>query len=108
MKQIQNLQGQELENFSRELKRIAVFNKNHFFSNEFFYQVRDELKNNLDSAYKQVKQTRGKHYLELLKLLKIKGLAHHVHFRREKTQLLRQLRQSYRLDQSNPRVDPPV
>jgi hypothetical protein len=108
MQQIQRLQGQELENFSRELKSIAVFNKKHFFSNEFFSQVRDELKNNLDLACNQVKQTRGKHYLELLKLLKIQGLVHHVPLRREKIQMLRQLRQSYPRDQSNSAADSSV
>lgn len=107
MKQIQNLQGQELENFSQELKKITVFNKNHFFSNEFFSQVSNELKNNLDFACSQVKQTRGTHYLELLKLLKIRGLVHHVPLRREKIQMLKQLRQSYPRGPSNPAAVPP-
>ena len=105
MKQIQNLQGQELENFSREVKQIADFNKNHFFSKKFFDQVKDELKNNLDLARKQVYKTQGKHYLELLKLLKIRNLVHCVPFRREKTQMLRKLRQSYPIGPSNPPQD---
>ena len=108
MQQIQRLQGQELKNFSQAVKQIADFNKKHFFSNEFFSQVKDELKNNLDSAVNQVKQTRGKHYLELLKLLKIQGLVHHVPLRREKIQMLRQLRQSYPHDQSNSAADSSV
>jgi hypothetical protein len=105
MKQIQNLQGQELVNFSRAVKQIADFNKKHFFGNEFFNQVRDELKNNLDLARGQVYKTQGKHHLELLKLLKIRKLVHHVPFRREKTQMLRQLRRSCQDDQSSPPQD---
>ena len=108
MKQIQNLQGQELENFSQAVKQIADFNKKHFFSNNFSDQVKNELKNNLDMAYTQVRETRGKHYLEHLKLLKIQGLVHHVPLRREKTQMLRKLRQSYLRNQSNPPQDSSV
>ena len=59
-------------------------------------------------AYTQVRETRGKHYLEHLKLLKIQGLVHHVPLRREKTQMLRKLRQSYLRNQSNPPQDSSV
>jgi hypothetical protein len=94
MKQIQNLQGQELENFSQAVKEIADFNKNHFFSDVFFNQVKNELKNNLNSACEQVKKSRGKHYLELLKLTKKHKLLDLLWRRRVKTQFVRQLRQS--------------
>ena len=70
--------------------------------------LKNELKNNLDMAYTQVRETRGKHYLEHLKLLKIQGLVHHVPLRREKTQMLRKLRQSYLRNQSNPPQDSSV
>tara|TARA_R110000868_G_scaffold280525_1_gene540691 strand:+ start:80 stop:1393 length:1314 start_codon:yes stop_codon:yes gene_type:complete len=105
MKQIQSLQGQELEDFSREVKRIADFNKKHFFSDEFFNQVTAELKNNLDQAYGLAKQTRGKYYLRLLKTLKRHGVIMHLPGRKEKTQFVRQLRQSYPIDPSNPPQD---
>jgi hypothetical protein len=108
MKKIQNLQGHELLTFSQNVKKIAEFNKKHFFSDEFFHTVRSELKNNLMQAYKLVKNTRGKHYLKILELAKKYNLTHQVQNRRAKTLLLRQLRQSYRLDQSNPAADSPV
>jgi hypothetical protein len=102
MKQVQDLQGQELEDFSQEVKRIADFNKKHFFSNEFFNQIRDELKNNLDLACDQVKHTRGKYYLEFLKLLKSNNGIQHFLGRQEKTQFVRQLRRSCPIGPSNP------
>lgn len=105
MKQIQDLQGQELEDFSREVKRIADFNKKHFFSTAFFDQIKDELKNNLDLACDQVKQTRGKHYLGFLKLLKRNNAIQYLLGRQEKTQLVRRLRQSYPVVLSNPPQD---
>jgi hypothetical protein len=104
MKQIQSLQEQELEDFSQEVKRIADFNKKHFFSNEFFNQVTDELKNNLDRAYGLAKQTRGKYYLKLLKTLKQHNVIMHLPDRKEKTQFVRQLRQSYPIGPSSPGV----
>jgi hypothetical protein len=95
MKQIQNLQGQKLENFLQGIKNIADFNKKHFFSDEFFDLVKDELKNNLNLAREQVKKSRGKHYLELLKLVKKNKLLDLLWRRQEKTCFVRKLRQSY-------------
>jgi hypothetical protein len=105
MKKIQMLQGQELEDFSQAVKSIAEFNKKYFFSNDFFNVLKIELKNNLDQACELVKRTRGKHYMELLKLLKNQNLVHQMPHRQELTVLLRQLRQSYPYDQSNPDQD---
>ena len=105
MKQIQDLQGQKLVEFSQAVKQIAPFNKKHFFSDKFFNTVRSELKNNLHQAYSKVKHTRGKHYLERLKLLKKLNLEHQIFLRQEKTLFLRQLRQSYQRDRSNPAAD---
>jgi hypothetical protein len=107
MKKIQNLQGQEREHFSQEIKRIAEFNKEHFFSNKFFNQVKNELKDNLNPAMQQVTKTRGKYYLKLLALLKKSNLID-LSPRQEKIQLLRQLRQSCQGDQSSLQEDPPV
>jgi hypothetical protein len=108
MVKIQNLQGSELEEFSQGIKDIANFNKKHFFSNEFFNTVKNELQHNLQVAYEQVKKTKGKHYLEILKTVKKHGLVHLFQLRRERTQLIRQLRQSCQDDLSNPQEDPAV
>ena len=106
MKKIQMLQGQELEDFSQAVKSIAEFNKKHFFSDDFFNVLQIELKNNLDQACELVKRTRGKHHMEILKLLKSQNLIHQMPRRRELTVLLRQLRQSCSRDQSNPQEGP--
>jgi len=108
MKQIQQLQGQELEKFSQNVKDIADFNKKHFFSNEFFDMVRYELQDNLNQACQVIKKTRGKYYLQILKLLKIQKINFPPMWRKTHTLLVRQLRQSCQGDQSNPRVDPPA
>ena len=108
MHQIQKLQGLELEEFRKGIAQIAEFNKKHFFSDEFFDQVKNELKNNLDRAYKQVANTRGRHYLELMKVLKQQDAADHLPWRREKTQFIRQLRQYGQVDRSSPQEDPLV
>jgi hypothetical protein len=108
MKKIQNLQGQELENFRGGIKQIAEFNKMHFFSDKFFNIVTSELKNNINSAYNQITKTQGKHYLEFLKLIKKQKIEYPRHIRQVETKFLRQLRQSCQSDQSNPPADPPV
>lgn len=108
MKQLQELLGSEREKVFRELAKIAEFNKNHFFSKEFFDQVTDELKTNLSAACRQVKQTQGKHYLGYLKLLKQHQVIQHFPDRQDKTQLVRQLRQSCRDVQSRTQEDPLV
>jgi hypothetical protein len=97
MKHIQNLQGQELENFLHGIKQITEFNKKHFFSDEFFNLVKGELKSNLNLACEQVKKSRGKHYLELLKLVKKHKLLDLLRLwhRQEQTRFVRQLRQSF-------------
>jgi hypothetical protein len=108
MKQIQKLQGTELENFSRAVKEIADYNKEHFFSERFFVILEEELKNNLIEPFKLVKQTQGKYYMGALKIRKSQGLHRLQPMRKEKIQFLRQLRQSSQVDQSNPRIDPSV
>ena len=104
MKLIQNLNESE----KKELKSIANYNREHFFSDKFFNMVENELKINLNSAYALVKKTRGKHYLEILRLTKNQKIEYPVYSRRPRTKIIRQLRQSSRVDQSNPRVDPSV
>jgi len=108
MKQIQNLQGQALEDFSQAIKNITDYNKKHFFSNEFFNLIKNELENNLHSAYHQVKKSQGHHYLEVVKLVKQNKILDLLRYRQEKTQFVRQLRQSCQDNQSSPRKDSPV
>jgi len=108
MVQIQNLQGQELRNFSKKIKQIAEYNKAHFFSDSFFKQVTDELENNLGQAIQLVKESRGEYWLKLLSYLKKHHPMNQMLMRREQTQFVRQLRQSYQRDQSNPAADPSV
>jgi hypothetical protein len=108
MKQIQNLQGQELEDFLQAIKTIAEFNKNHFFSNDFFDCVKSELQNNLTHAYQTVQHTQGTHYQSLLRLSKNQKIKYPEKLRRVRTPFLRQLRQSYPYDQSSLPEDPVV
>ena len=108
MKNIQQLPGQEQQDFSQAVKAIADYNKKHFFSDQFFNILKSELKNNLDQAWALVKQSQGKHYLELMRLIRHHNLMHQVPFRREKTQFIRQLRQSGRDTQSSPGATPSV
>jgi hypothetical protein len=106
MKQIQSLQGQDREDFLQKIKSVAEFNKKHFFSNEFFDQVANELQDNLQSAMQQVVNTQGKHYLKWLKIIKQNKMSSLLIKRKLTTPHLRQLRQSYRSVQSNHREDP--
>jgi hypothetical protein len=109
MKQIENLQGQDREDFFQEIKSIAEFNKKHFFSDEFFNQIKDELKNNLNSAMQQVTKSQGKIYLSWLKLLKKNNMLDMGRAVRNVATLhLKQLRQSYPHVRSNPQTDPPA
>jgi hypothetical protein len=108
IKQIQQLQGQEQQDFLQAVKQIAEFNKKHFFSNEFFDQVQNELKINLAHACDQAMQTCGRHYLELMKLVKKHKLVWPKEERTQWVRFLRQLRQSYPRDQSNHQEDLPV
>jgi hypothetical protein len=105
MKTIHNLQGKDRENFFNKIKSIAQFNKMHFFSSEFSHKIKSELKDNLESAMKQVARSRGKYYLEHLTMLKKNKLLDSARlFRRLSTQCVRQLRQSCQDDQSS--LDP--
>jgi hypothetical protein len=101
MKQIQQLQGQEQQDFLQSVRQIAEFNKKHFFSDEFFYQVQNELKINLNQACDQAMQTRGQHYSELMKLFKKHKLQWPNQERAQYTRFIRQLRQSCPHDLSN-------
>jgi hypothetical protein len=117
MNQIQNLQGKELEDFLKATKEVADYNKEHFFSTDFFNQVENELKSNLNFALGQVKQQTGKHYLEMLtKLKKFKVASSNGQMqslvdqelpsRKIYTPMIRQLRRSCQSGQSSQGPNP--
>jgi len=109
MKQIENLQGQDRKDFFQNIKSVAEFNKKHFFSNDFFDQVENELKDNLKSAMQQVVKSRGKHYLKWVTILKENNMLDLVWpLRTLAAGNLRQLRQSCLRDPSNHQEDLPV
>lgn len=63
MTQIKNLSAADKKHMLLQLKKIAMYNKRHFFSNKFFNQVQAELIENLNTAMSQIKITQGRHYL---------------------------------------------
>ena len=63
MTRIENLSAIDKKHMLTQLKKIAVYNKKHFFSNKFFNQIQSELIENLNTAVSQIKMTRGRHYL---------------------------------------------
>lgn len=70
MTQIENLSVTDKKHMLVQLKRIAVYNKQHFFSTKFFDQIQSELIENLNVAVSRVKITRGRHYFENKKLIR--------------------------------------
>ena len=59
MNKINSLGVQEFNCFLLEIRRIAEFNKKHFFSDAFQQQVIGELKTNLTHAIQHIKKPRG-------------------------------------------------
>lgn len=90
MKKIQSLPATDQEDVLKEIYKIAEFNKNWFFSDEFATVIKNELKANLDRAFSQVKKTRGKYYLRRY----YRYRSSYVERRRAKLLKLRQLRQT--------------
>ena len=70
MQKIQQLTGHEQDVFLKEIRKIAQFNKQHFFSDQFQHTVETELKTNLDKAYKELGRPRGKSYFETRRQLR--------------------------------------
>jgi hypothetical protein len=70
MKKISELPADEFDNFCVETKRIAQRNQEHFYSNRFFNQVQEELKNNMSLAFDEVIKTRGTEFLKVQRRLK--------------------------------------
>jgi hypothetical protein len=63
MIRIKNLSVIDKKHMLVQLKKIAMYNKQHFFSNKFFNQIQSELIENLNTAVSRIKTTRGRHYL---------------------------------------------
>ena len=59
MNKINSLSAEEFDRLLLEIRRIAEFNKKHFFSNAFQHQVIEELKTNLALAIQHIKKPRG-------------------------------------------------
>jgi hypothetical protein len=70
MSKINSLGAQEFDCCLLEIRRIAEFNKKHFFSNTFQQQVIEELKTNLAHAIQHIKKPRGIFARETRKILK--------------------------------------
>jgi hypothetical protein len=62
MTRIENLSATDKKHMLAQLKKIAVYNKRHFFSTKLFNQIQSELIENLDAAISRIKITRGRHY----------------------------------------------
>jgi len=95
MKKIQDLQGKDLDDFNHNTKIIALYNKQHFFSDKFFSQIKNELKTNLEAAMPQMNEFLGKTYLQYCKTLRINNMLHMSSGRAKLIPYIRQLRQSY-------------
>jgi len=59
MKQISNWTADEMHTNTLELQKIADYNKQHFFSAEFYNQVVSELKTNLTAAFTKYESTKN-------------------------------------------------
>jgi hypothetical protein len=70
MKKINDLSPADFDQFLIETKRIAEFNKTHFFSDAFEQQITTELKDNLINAFNTLKKPRGRQWRSLRKILK--------------------------------------
>lgn len=70
MTQIENLPAIEKTHLLAQLKKIAMYNKQHFFSDKFFNQLQSELIENLNNAVSQIKKTRGQNYFTRKKLVR--------------------------------------
>ena len=70
MQKIQQLTGHERDVFLKEIRKIAQFNKRHFFSEQFHQMVETELKTNLNQAYKELGRPRGKFYFKTRRQLR--------------------------------------
>jgi hypothetical protein len=100
MKKIQQLKPVEQALLAGRINQIADYNRKHFFSEEFFSLIEQELKTNLENAVSRVWKTQGQNYLKALAILKQHGL-HRADpnlnaYRGRIARLLRSIRQSCR------------
>jgi hypothetical protein len=64
MQKIYNMPWLELRQWLDAVQEIANYNRQHFFSKEFFAKVCSELHENLDTAISKVSHTRGSKWLK--------------------------------------------
>jgi hypothetical protein len=94
MKRIENLDQEQKTHMLEQLKKIAAYNKIHFFSNKFFNQIQTELEENLNQAIGRVKATRGQHYFaRKLIIKKYSNQLDHEIVRKQKVAIAKVLRQ---------------
>jgi hypothetical protein len=91
MNKINLLTAQEFDQFLVEIRRIADFNKKHFFSNTFQQQVVKELKTNLTHGIQHIKKPRGIYRRELRKKI-LKTPGHVDNYYELQCQIIRWLR----------------
>jgi hypothetical protein len=95
MQRIEALPEEQKKYMLTQLKKITEYNKHHFFSMDFFNQIKSELTENLNIAIQQTKKTRGYHYLRK-KVLTRPYSKHNLSMKQEKKlaigKVLRQLR----------------
>jgi hypothetical protein len=74
LQRINNLAPAEFGQFLQEIRRIADFNKMHFFSDAFAQQVVEELKSNLVQAVESLNRPRGRIWRSLRTQIKKAGI----------------------------------
>jgi hypothetical protein len=96
MQRIEALPDEQKIHMLAQLKKITEYNKRHFFSVNFFNQIKFELSENLNIAIQNTKKTRGYYYLR--KKVLTRTHTHNLYVKREKKleigKVLRQLRKN--------------
>lgn len=88
MKELNSMPPDKFTEAYCNLDKIAAFNKERFFSQDFYNMLSAELKQNLITAFEQVNQTRGSFFLSRVKPKVYNNYA----LRAEQIKKLRQLR----------------
>lgn len=83
MHRIENLDLSQKNQMIVEIKKIADYNKQHFFSDQFANHLKDELTHNLNCAIGKIKITKGRHFRKFLR----SGRKHLSNSRRDLTVL---------------------
>lgn len=70
MNQIKNIPTDQLQSWYYQVRDIANYNRQHFFSSGFWNYISGELKHNVNRALDQVMQTRGQKWMQNRQLLR--------------------------------------